>query len=443
MITRRRRLALLIVPLLAFAAACTGGGDSSPAAASGQTLKIGLLTQLSGAGKVAGTEAQNGATLAVDVINGLNPSIPLPLAADAGLPNLGGAKVSLVVKNATPIVCPPQAPAAKCAPRDAQVTAGDAVTDLVSNQGAQALIGAYDPEVTEAASQRSERYEVPFINADSPATFLTDAGRDWFFRIGPSWRSAGQDFFSLLRQENIAAGKIAVLHANDKAGQDVLTTVTELATEGGIKEPVGDFSFDAQTGADAGAAVDRVRQAKPDALLIYSTPATVQPLLQAFASRQYKPKVALSFSLGYINAQTFAPVAAAVDGLMRSTSWSAEAAERNPAARAVTALYQRRFNTPMTEAAASAFTAVMTVAQAVNSAGTLDNQQVRSALLSLNIPGDQTIMPWAGIQFDETHQNTLAQPLIEQYHDNAFRIVYPSDAAARGTTLYLAPNASG
>ena len=57
-----------------------------------------------------------------------------------------------------------------------------------------------------------------------------------------------------------------------------------------------------------------------------------------------------------------------VDGLTRSVSWSAEAAERNPAAQAVTALYQRRYNTPMTEAAASAFTAVMTVAQAVDTA---------------------------------------------------------------------------
>ena len=50
-----------------------------------------------GAEQAAGSEAQNGAKLAVDVINGLNPSIPLPLAADAGLPNLGGAKVSLVI----------------------------------------------------------------------------------------------------------------------------------------------------------------------------------------------------------------------------------------------------------------------------------------------------------------------------------------------------------
>ena len=105
MITRRSRLALLIVPALALATACTGGGDDSaaPAASGDQTLKIGLITQLSGPSKAAGTEAQNGAKLAVDVINGLNPSIPLPLAADAGLPNLGGAKVSLVVKDVTPM----------------------------------------------------------------------------------------------------------------------------------------------------------------------------------------------------------------------------------------------------------------------------------------------------------------------------------------------------
>jgi branched-chain amino acid transport system substrate-binding protein len=433
MITRRSRLALLVVPALALATACTGGGDnSSGAAASGdQTLKIGLLTQLNGPSKVAGSEAQNGAKLAVDVINGLNPSIPLPLASDAGLPNLGGAKVSLVVKDATP------------AGEDIQKVAGDAVTDLVSNKGVDALIGAYDPEVTEAASQRAERFEVPFVNADSPATFLTDAGRDWFFRIGPTWRSAGQAFFSLLSQQKIEPGKIAVLYAQDKAGQDVVTTTTDLAKEGGLDQehPVATFGFD-PTGSNAAAALLKVRAYNPDTLLLYSSPASVLPLVQAVVGSGLKPRAAMSFSLGYVTAQTFDPAAAAVDGLMRSTSWSIEAAQRNPAAQAVTGLYQRRFNSPMTEAAASAFTAVMTVAQAVNNAGTLDEQRVRSALLSLDIPGEQTIMPWAGIQFDETHQNTLAEALIEQYHNRAFSIVYPSDAAARGAKVVF-PNSSG
>jgi branched-chain amino acid transport system substrate-binding protein len=430
--TRLHRLALLVVPALALTAACTGGGDSATPAPSGQTLKIGLLAQLNGPNKSAGTEAQNGAKLAVDVINGINPSIPLPLAADAGLANLGGAKVSLMVQDTTP----------SGAEGDAQVKAGQAVTKLVSDEGANALIGAYDPEVTEAASQRSERYEVPFVNADSPATFLTDAGRDWFFRIGPTWRQAGEAFFSLFRQQGAATGKIAVLHANDKAGQDVLTTTAELTAQGGLGEPK-EFGFNPD-GSNAAAVLVQLKQYNPDTLLLYSTPASVLPLLQAFAGGGWKPKAAMSYSLGYVTARTFDPAAAAVDGLMRSTSWSYEAAQRNVAARAVTALYQRRYNSEMTEAAASAFTAVMTVAQAVNNAGTLDNQQVRSALLSLNVPGEQTIMPWAGIQFDETHQNVLAQSLIEQYHNRQFSIVYPNDATRSGTRAILpAPNASG
>jgi len=247
MITRRSRLALLIVPALALATACTGGGDnSSGSAASGdQTLKIGLLTQLSGPSKAAGTEAQNGAKLAVDVINGLNPSIPLPLASDSGLPNLGGAKVSVVVKDVTPPAVDPKKDKDDAQTREGnlQKTAGDAVTDLVSNKGVNALIGAYDPQITEAASQRSERFEVPFVNADSPATFLTDAGRDWFFRIGPTWRQAGQAFFSLLRQQQVSSKRIAVLYAQDKAGQDALTTTTELAKEGNLPKPTP-FGFD-------------------------------------------------------------------------------------------------------------------------------------------------------------------------------------------------------
>jgi branched-chain amino acid transport system substrate-binding protein len=432
MTVRRRRLALLLIPTLAFAAACTGGGGDKPAAASGQELKIGLLTPLNGPNATAGIEARRGAQLAVDVINGLNPSIPLPLAAEAGLPNLGGAKVSLVTADGS-----------TNANRDAQVTAGNAINRLVSIDGVQALVGAYDPQVTEFASQRSERYEVPFVNADSPATFLTDAGRDWFFRIGPSWRSAGEAFFSLLREETANAGRIAVLHANDKAGQDVVTTVKELAAEGGQSVPE-DFGF-AEDGHDIGAAIDEMRaKANPDTVFLYVTPATVQPMLQAFAARQYKPKAAMSFSLGYLTAGALAGDASAADGLLRSVSWSIEAAERNPAAQAVTGLYQRRFNSPMTEAAASSFTAVMTVAQAVNNAGSLDNQRVRSALLSLDVPGEQTIMPWAGIQFDETHQNVLSQSLIEQFQGQTYKIVYPSDAAGKNShVVYPAPNAVG
>jgi branched-chain amino acid transport system substrate-binding protein len=416
MTVRRRRLALIVSVALAVALGGCTGDDPTPAAG-GQELKIGLLAPLRGPTGPAGIEAQRGAQLAAEVINGLNPSIPLPFAAGTGIPGIGGGRVKIITEDASG--------------PDPQVVAGTAVNRLVSGQGVNALVGAYDPQVTEFASQRSERFEVPFVNADSPATFLTEAGRDWFFRLGPSWRSAGESFLSLLRDKGALSGKMVILHSDDKAGRDVVTTVRELAEQAGIN-PAGvpDFGF-SPTATNLQPVVDQVIAAKPSTLFLYVTPTTIPPLIQAIANRQYKPKAALSFSLGYLASKDFQSAVQVVDGLCRSVSWSAEAAARNPAAQAVTALYQRRFNTDMTESAASAFTAVMTVAQAVDAARSTQPQRVRSALLSLNVPGEQTVMPWAGIQFDETHQNVLAQTLVEQFIDREFKVIYPADAASK------------
>jgi len=416
--TVRRRLALILTLALAVATAGCTGTDPEPEAG-GEELKIGLLAPLKGATGPAGIDAQRGAQLAADVINGLNPSIPLPFAASAGIPGIGDGRVKIVTADASG--------------PDPQAVAGTAVNRLVSGEGVDALIGAYDPQVTEFASQRSERYEVPFVNADSPATFLTEAGRDWFFRLGPSWRSAGEAFLSLLRDKRALGGKMAIVHSEDKAGRDVVTTVRELAEQAGFDpKAIPNFGF-APNATDLQSVIDKVRAAKTDIMFVYVTPATTPPLLQAAGTPGPKPKATLSFSLGYLSAKDFQNQAAirVVDGLSRSVSWSAEAAERNPAAQAVTGLYQRRYNTAMTEAAASAFTAVMAIAQAVDAARSTQPQRVRSSLLSLNIPGEQTVMPWAGIQFDETHQNVLAQTLIEQFIGRSFQVVFPADAASR------------
>src|SRR5918994_690192 len=353
MTVRRRRLTLILTVALAVAlGGCTG--DDPEQAADGQELKIGLLAPLKGSTGPAGTEAQRGAQLAADVINGLNPSIPLPFAAGSGIPGIGGGKVTIVTEDSSG--------------DEPQVVAGRAVNKLVSDVGVNALIGAYDPQVTEFASQRSERFEIPFVNADSPATFLTEAGRDWFFRLGPNWRSAGEAFLTLLRDKRALGSKMLIMHAEDKAGRDVVTTVRELADQAGLdgtKIPNVPFS---PTATNMQAEVDRTIALRPDVLFLYVTPTTIPPLIRAIANRQYKPKAALSFSLGYLGAKNFQSAIPGVRGLSRSVSWSSEAAERNPAARAVTALYKRRYNADMTESAASAFTAVMAVAQALDGA---------------------------------------------------------------------------
>jgi branched-chain amino acid transport system substrate-binding protein len=121
-------------------------------------------------------------------------------------------------------------------------------------------------------------------------------------------------------------------------------------------------------------------------------------------------------------------------------AWSYDLAMRNAAARSVAELYQRKYNGRMTEEAASTFTAVLALAMAINEARSTDAKRIRSELLSMNVPGKDTIMPWAGIRFDETHQNSGATTVIEQFVDKSFRVVSPVDAATQGKLfVYPAP----
>jgi branched-chain amino acid transport system substrate-binding protein len=116
--------------------------------------------------------------------------------------------------------------------------------------------------------------------------------------------------------------------------------------------------------------------------------------------------------------------------VLRSIGWSMELARRNPVAGQVTALYQRRFGTTMTETAARAFTATLTLAQAIDAAGSVNPRNMRAALVGLEVPGRDTIMPWNGIRFDVSGQNTQAAAVVERLSQAGARVVFPPELAA-------------
>src|SRR5690242_1899823 len=73
-------------------AAATAAGIGTAGAA--DTVKIGIILPLSGGAASAGEAGKAAVEVALDVINNSHPELGnLTLAKDAGLPNLGGAKV--------------------------------------------------------------------------------------------------------------------------------------------------------------------------------------------------------------------------------------------------------------------------------------------------------------------------------------------------------------
>jgi branched-chain amino acid transport system substrate-binding protein len=406
-----------IVVIVLVAAACTSS-DSGQAPTPSE-VKIGVLVP---SGKAAGVEALRGAELAAALVNGEEGSVPLLRITSGGLRGFGGAKLAVVEADT------------KSEPARGSAEA----VRLVTQEQAVGLVGAYDTGVTAAASQRTERLGIPFVNGDSSTGYLTERGLDWFFRTGPTDRMFGEAFLSTLKEQQAGrpqTGRIAMLYANDELGNGLHAVTTQLAAEGGYVVVPGNQDGTVGVGFKPGtpdltAAVAEVRAAQPDAVfLVASSPTDAGRLLGTFGTLGYTPPGIFTFGAGFLDQNMLNAAGPNGEGLLFSAAWSREVAGRNPAAKPVMDLYEERFNAPMGEVAAGSFTAVLTLATAIDNAESIDPQRIRAALINLDLPGRSTIMPWSGVRFDATRQNARAAGTVEQWVQGNLRVVFPSEIA--------------
>jgi branched-chain amino acid transport system substrate-binding protein len=405
-------LRVICVALVVLAASCTSSSDGESGGASLGEVRIGVLAPVSGPDKAAGTDAVRGAQLAAALVNG-EEDVPLAGLGPNGLARLHGGRLVVI-------------------PAD---TAGDPTRGaneagrLVTAERVVGLVGAYHPEVTDAASLRSERLQVPFVNGDASADYLTERGLDWFFRTGPTDRMFGEAFLSALRVVgNQPVRTLGILNVNNRPGTVLAELTEDLAGQGGFQvTKVATFQ---PNEPDLATTVAQVQAAQPDAVfMVVSSDDQTRRMLAAFRELNYNPPGLLAFGAGVFEPAVLQAAGADGQGLLYSASWSREVAGRNPAAKPVMQLYEERFGAPMSELAAGSFTAVLTLAQAIADAGSVERERVRAALLNLDIPGRDTIMPWDGVRFDATHQNAGASGVVEQVDAGALRIVFPSELA--------------
>src|SRR6266511_2597585 len=400
-----------VVVIVLVAAACTSS-DSGQAPSTASEVKIGVLVP---SGKAAGVEALRGAQLAAALVNGEEGSVPLLRITSGGLRGFGGAKLAVVEADT------------KSEPARGSAEA----VRLVTQERAVGLVGAYDTGVTAAASQRTERLGIPFVNGDSSTGYLTERGLNWFFRSGPTDRMLGEAFFSTLRQQPGGAGRVAVLYANNAPGNLLVREIQQLATENGDAAPDAvPFTPGASSLVPP---VQQVRAKQPDVLFVAaSSGADATKVIRAFGALGYRPPAVYSFGTGFSEPGVIEAAGADGEGVLYSSAWSREVAARNPTAKPIMDRYEERFSAAMSEVAAGSFTAVLALAAAVDAAGSVNPQRVRAALIGLDLPGRSTIMPWSGLRFDTSHQNARASGTVEQMVQGGFRVVFPRELAQAG-----------
>ncbi len=391
-------------------------GGAAPAAAQ-EEIKIGVIYPLTGAAASTGLELKNAAALAAEIVNADRKDLSLPLAAGAGLPNLKGAKVRLVFADhqANP-----------------QVGASEAER-LITQEKVVALMGCYFSAVTATASQVAERHGIPFLNADSSSATLTLRGFKWFFRTTPHDELFVRNFFAFLKDLEAKKGakvkSLALFNENTLWGSENAKLEEKLAGEQGYK--VAEKILYPAKSTQLTSEVQRLKAANADVVMQSSYLGDAILAMRTYKDLGYAPAAILANDAGFNDSEFLKTLGKDGEFVLSREVWALDLGAQKPLIKKVNDLLQDRYKASFNGNSARAFTGILTLADAVNRAGSTKPGAIQKALRETKIPGDQLIMPWDGIQFDETGQNKLGAGIIVQVQDGKYVTVWPFKLASR------------
>ena len=382
-----------------------------------EVVKVGALYPLSGQVAKSGEDTLNAIRLAVDVINEPHEGIDLPFAAGEGLPGLDGAALELVAADHQ---------------GSPEIGAAEAER-LIAQEDVAALIGAFHSSVAATSSQVAERLGVPYVSGESEATTLTERGFKWFFRTTPSSRTQARDFFTFLEDVNEQKGgevaTIAIVHENTLWGEEFAKSVRGYFDEFPAFKLAEDIGYQQGT-ADVTSEVQRLVALQPD--VVFHASYDAEAILYARTYKQYgfNPKGILAIGAAFGSSAFRDAMGEDANGFLVREHWARDLASQKPVIAQVAELYKERFGKDMDGTPARAFTAMMTLADALNRSGSTEPEALREALAATEIPAEDIIMPWEGIRFDESGQNVLTRGIFVQTQEGTPVTVWPFDLAA-------------
>ncbi len=404
-------------PTQAPAAAKPAATTAPPAAAPApQEIKIGALYPMSGSAATAGLDCKYGADLAVEIVNG-KYDFNMPLAKTEGLPNLGGAKVKLIV-----------------ADHQALPEKGQSETErLVTQEKVVALYGAYHSSVTQTASQTAERMGIPMVNGESSSPGLTTRGLKTFFRTGPHDETYGKNLFDMLddiqKLKNVKLTNIAIVNENTLYGTDANKTTKKFAEERGYKV-VADIAYPANT-SEVTSEVQKLKAANPDVVFQVSYTSDAVLFMKTYKQLDFNPQGILAYGAGFVDPKMREVLGKDSQYVITRAAWSPDIAEKKPMAKAIADMFQKKYGQEMTENSARTFTGMITLLDAINRAKSTDPKAILAALATTDIPGEQLIVPWKGVKFGPDGQNIYAQGINMQLFSDQYHTVWPFDVSSK------------
>ena len=405
-----------------------------PAGALAQkTIKIGVIYPLTGGAAAAGRELRAGAELAAQIANNAMPDIAMTMAKNAGIKALGGAKIELIFKD-----------------HEGNPTLGaDLAKKLILDDKVDGILGCYFSSVTKTVSAVAEQHGIPMINGTSTSPPLTTRGFKWFWRTTPHDKWFTKDLFDLLK--GLKEGKVrgvkavpaddlnTIASACEKTewGSNVSLMIQDWAKQYGFK--VRKALLYAKESPDLSSEVRSLKAARPGAMLFASYTSDAILMVKTLRAQKVKPNIIWGQDAGFEKPEFRDTLGDSIIGILTRTVFLPKVAELKKVSGQVNVLYKAKTGNDLGGASARAFTGLQTWVHVLESAGSTKPADIQQAANKLYIPGEELVVPWAGIEFsssgDEVGQNVLGSGLIGQYQKGAdgkigLEIVFPFDVAS-------------
>lgn len=383
-----------------------------------QEIKIGVLYPLTGAAASTGAELKGALELAADIVNNGAKDIPdLPFSNGGGLPNLKGAKIKLVF-----------------ADHQGNPQIGATETErLITQEKVVAVVGAYFSNVTATSSQVAERYKIPYLNPDSSSTSLTARNFKWFYRITPHDDLFVHNFFEFFKdleaKKGIKISQVALFNENTLWGNETSKLQSKLAEERGVNV-VKSVSYPAKS-TQLTSEIQSLKSGKPQVVMQSSYLGDAILSMKTYKELNFSPDMILANNAGFTDTEFIRTLGRDADNIVTREVWSLDLAKNKPLIGQVNELFQTRYKVNFTGNSSRTFTGLLTLADAINRAGSTEPEAIRKALSETNIDGKNTIMPWKGIKFDQQGQNTLGSGILVQIVNGKYYTVWPFNLATR------------
>jgi branched-chain amino acid transport system substrate-binding protein len=398
-----------------------------------EEMKIGVIYPLTGGAAAAGRELRAGAELAAEIANNVMTDLPMTMAKNQGIKSLAGAKITLIFKD-----------------HEGNPTLGaDLAKKLILDDKVDGILGCYHSSVTKTVSAVAEQYGVPMINGSSTSPALTQRGFKWFWRTTPHDKWFTKDLFELLKGLN--EGKVKGIAAVPKKELINLASACEKTEWGShVSGLIGDFAKEygfnlrksllyAAKSADLSSEVRSLKAARPDAMLFASYASDAILMVKTMKAQKVSTKIIWGQDAGFEKPEFRETLGEDIIGILTRTVFLPKVVEIKKLSGQVNDLYKKKTGNDLGGASARAFTGLQTWVHVLEKAGSTKPADIQRAANTINISGDELVVPWAGIKFsttgDELGQNVLGSGLIGQYQKQAdgsvgLEIIYPFDVAS-------------